>query len=198
MKIRTRREKWTLGILAILCAGLAIYLIMQTRGVKAGSPRPAMTVGTTTPLRSPATSAAKGSPANEGVDLELLEKLQSHALPDVDRNPFEFGLTPAQKVAQIQQEKARAMPPGPPPPPPPPPITVKALGFTEDKNGKRKAVLTDDLGPNQRDSEQTYEVVEGQSFAGRYKCLKITPNAVGIEDEAYHQRVELPFPQSSQ
>ena len=66
-------------------------------------------------------------------------------------------------------------------------MTVKALGFAEDKSGKRRAILADD--------EQTYKVVEGESFAGRYRCIKISSTAIEIQDESYHQTVQLPFPQ---
>ncbi len=192
MKIASKREKWAVGILVLVCAGLVINVVMQTVGVKAGAPHPR---GRTAPAATPQDSkpaAAKAAPPlsarnDARLQLDLLEQLQARPLPPLDRNPFEFGLTPSEKAARIQQEKIKNQPPSPPGPPPPPPVTVKAFGFVEDKAGKRKAILADD--------QDSYQVVEGESFAGRYKCVQITPTAVEIQDESYHQTVQLPFPQ---
>jgi hypothetical protein len=185
MKLGSKREKWTAGILAVFCVGLLANLVKQT-GVRAGAPRSGLR--TPAPLGAVVAKSLAAPRARYGttLDLELLEHLQSRSLPPLDRNPFEFGLTPAQKAAQLQEQKMKSEP-TPQAPPPPPAVAVRPLGFTEDKSGQRKAIMEDD--------EQIYQVAQGASFAGRYRCLKITPIAVEIEDESYHQKVQLPFPQ---
>jgi hypothetical protein len=189
---KTKREKWILGILALACAGLLINLVLRTTGVRAGAARP---VSSSLPAVSPqhATfvsakpSAVADHQAYSGLQLEVLDQLQSLPLSPVERNPFEYGLTPTQKAAKLEEQRIKSQPPAPPAPPPLPPVTVKALGFAEDKSGKRRAILGDD--------EQIYKVVEGESFAGRYRCIKISGSGVEIQDESYHQTVQLPFPQ---
>lgn len=192
MRTATKREKWMIGVLAVFCLGLVVNLVRQTGGVKAGSPRATARVPAALSPQASANLSSKTPATAEGtrdssLELDLLEKLQSQPLAPLDRNPFEFGLTPDQKAAQLEEQKVKSRPPAPPAPPPPPPVTVKAMGFAEDKSGKRRALLTDD--------EQSYKVLEGESFAGRYRCLKITPSAIEIQDESYHQTVQLPFPQ---
>ena len=185
MKISTKREKWMMGILVVACVGLLVNLVLRTTGVRAGATRPAAPQHPT--VASSKSSVVSGSREHSGLQLDLLEHLQSLPLPPLERNPFEFGLTPSQKAAKLEEQKVKSQPPPPPGPPPAPPVTVKALGFAEDKSGKRRAILADD--------EQTYKVVEGESFAGRYRCIKISSTAIEIQDESYHQTVQLPFPQ---
>jgi hypothetical protein len=193
MKAASKREKWVAGILGIVCVGLVTNVVLQTTGVKAGgnhpsaSRMPAVGLGRAGPSGSSVPGTSGGPARDPALQLDLLERLESQDLPPLDRDPFEFGLTPAQKAVQIQQQKIKTLPPSHPASPPPPPITVKALGYAEDKSGKRKAILADD--------QDTYEVREGDSFAGHYKCLQITATAVEIRDESYHQTVQLPFPQ---
>jgi len=191
---KTKREKWMLGILAVACVALLVNLVLRTTGVRAGGAHSAISSAPAASSSSPhvtVTPAKTGvTPENQGyssLQLDLLEQLQSLAPPSLERNPFEFGLTPAQKAAKAEEQKIKSQPPAPPGPPPPPPVTVKALGFAEDKSGKRRAILADD--------EQTYKVVEGESFAGRYRCIKVTNSGIEIQDESYHQTVQLPFPQ---
>ena len=61
--------------------------------------------------------------------------------------------------------------------------------------GGRKAFLIDD--PQTPEHQDTYGVKEGETFANKYKVLKITPTAVTIEvqDETPHRSVDLEFPQ---
>ena len=186
MKVATKREKWAVAVLALVCCGLAINVVIQTTGVKAGAPHAAAL-----PVLSRDAGAAlvkDPAPAqaadNSTVQLQLLEQLESRPLASVDRNPFEFGLSPAEKALKAKAQHPSAAVSSPPPAPA---VTVKAVGFVEDKAGKRTAILADD--------QDTYQVVEGQSFAGRYKCTQITATSVEIRDESYHQTVQLPFPQ---
>ena len=68
------------------------------------------------------------------------------------------------------------------------------MGYAEGVGG-RKAFLIDD--PQTPEHQDTYGVKEGETFANKYKVLKITPTAVTIEveDETPHRSVDLEFPQ---
>ena len=187
MKISRKREKWAAAILGVVCLALLINLL-RSPFVRAGAPRP---------VSPPAASASVGrgtatasfadlSRYDPEVRLDLLNRLNARPLPAPERDPFRYGLTPAEKA---QKEQAAAQASQPPPPPPPPPVTVKALGYVDEPEGKREAFFADEA--------ETYRAREGQSFAAadRYKVLKITPAMVTIEDRVSHQAVVLNFPE---
>lgn len=182
MKFRTQREKWVAAILGGVCLVLLGNLLRTTLvGVGSSSPP-----GPRAPAR-PAVAASPGSGLkdlaryNPEIRLDRLDDFDSRPAPPVERNPFEFGPTEAEKRA-----KDHPTPPSPPPPPPPPPITVKAMGFKDGPDGVRIAFFEDE--------ELTYSAHEGESFANRYKVLKIAPTGVTIEDQSSHQQAQLPYP----
>jgi hypothetical protein len=187
-KTSGRREKWTVAILGVVCVALLVNLL-RSPFVKAGAPRP---VSPQAPSASPTPAGRGPSLSSYGdlerydpeVRLELLNRLDGRTLPPLERNPFLYGVTQAEKA---QQEKAAAQAQLPPPPPPPPPITVKALGYSDGADKVRRAYFADE--------EETYQVREGEVFAGRYKVLKITPMGATIEDQTSHQTAQLPFPE---
>src|SRR5439155_26402899 len=110
----------------------------------------------------------------------------------IQRNPFEFGVSNTERQKKEADTTAPKTPPPPPPPPTPPPISVKAMGFADGAGG-RKAFLIDD--PQTPERQDTYGVKEGETFANKYKVLKITPTAVTIEveDETPHRSVDPEF-----
>lgn len=116
--------------------------------------------------------------------LDLLKALDSRPLPELPRSPFDFAPTPAEIKAR--EVAAQSVAP-PPPPPPPPPVPFKAMGYQQDQQGLRMAYLSDDDG--------TYVVREGQEFGQHFKVLKITDTMVEVQDETYHQTVQLPYPE---
>jgi len=67
----------------------------------------------------------------------------------------------------------------------PPPSPLQALGYTEMAGGNRQAYIAE--------GDQLYMVREGESFAGRYKLLKLTPNLVEIENQDLHTAIQLSF-----
>jgi hypothetical protein len=75
--------------------------------------------------------------------------------------------------------------PAPPAPPAPPPL--KAVGYTEKAGGVKEAIVSDD--------QEIYIVHEGESFAKRFRVLKISPAAIEVDDETTHQTIRLPIPQ---
>jgi hypothetical protein len=193
MKLSTKREKWMAGVLGALCLGLLVNLALRSSGfVRAVAPHSVASRASAASPQNTASSVDGLAQYDPEVRLDVLDDLDSRDLPEIDRNPFQFGLTPEEKKAQEQP----ATTPTPPPPPAPPPPTVKAMGYSE-LGGVRKAILCDTAGSDKcADDAETYQVKEGENFANKYKVISITPTLVEIEDESSHQKVELPFPQS--
>jgi hypothetical protein len=179
-------EKWATGFFGVVCLLLVLNLTLRN-GVKAGASR------ATLPSRvSPAATRSQALPdrvADElarydpGVRLDLLKELQSRPLPKLARNPFEFEAKPAPATPP---ESAAASPvPAQPPPPALPPL--KAVGYTEKAGGVGEAIVSDD--------QEIYIVHEGDTFAKRFRVLKLSPSAVEVDDETTHQTIRLPIPQ---
>ncbi len=203
----TSKEKWLIAVLGVVCVGAIVHLLRSSGVVGAGtSSRPSSTPAP--PSSSVVPSATRGSKAaarpiseddlaryNPELRLDLLDDLENSPLATFDRNPFQYGLTPAQKVEKKQEEVAKAQPAPPPPPPPPPPVNLKAMGYSEGAAGVKKAMLQECAQTPCPDDAPQYDVKEGESFGNRYKALKITETSVEVEDETYHQTVQLPYPQ---
>jgi hypothetical protein len=115
------------------------------------------------------------------VRLDLLKELQSRPLPKMARNPFEFGAKPAPAT----EPQPAALAPAQAPPPAAPPL--KAVGYTEKAAGVREAIISDD--------QEIYIVHEGETFAKRFRVLKISPSVVEVDDDTTHQTIRLPIPQ---
>ncbi|HUI43838.1 MAG TPA: hypothetical protein VL523_17900 [Terriglobia bacterium] len=169
----------------VLVSALALArLIMEATAVSGGPSRTPATVVADSGRAVPGTLAAAEDPQ---LRLDVLKDLDSRPLPDFTRNPFEFGPTPEEIKAQQDATERAKNPPVAPPPPPPPPVQFKAMGYQQDGDGQRIAYLSDD--------QDTYVVHQGQQFGQRFKVLKITDTSVEVEDESYHQIVQLPYPQ---
>jgi hypothetical protein len=185
MRGRSQGEKWAIGILGVVCLLLVLNLVLRT-GVKAGASR-AIRPGRGSPVasRSPALSqrvADELARYDPGVRLDLLKELQNRPLPKLARNPFEFEVRRT-AVAQPQTSApAAAAPPAPPAPPP-----LKAVGYTEKAGGVKEAIVSDE--------QEIYIVHEGESFAKRFRVVKISPAAIEVDDETTHQTIRLPIPQ---
>jgi hypothetical protein len=115
-----------------------------------------------------------------GLRLDTWKEIRSRSIPKLSRNPFDFRRQPV----AVEPEEALAAAP-PPIPAGPPPIPLKALGYTEKSPGEPEAIVTDD--------DQIFIVHEGESFARKYRVLKITPTAIEVEDETTRQRARLPI-----
>jgi hypothetical protein len=118
--------------------------------------------------------------------LDTLKEINERPLPELTRNPFEFGPTP-EEIKRANDTRTIAEHPTPPPPPPPPPVPFKAMGYQQDTKGQRIAYLSDE--------QEMYIVRESQEFGQRFKVLKITDASVEVQDETYHEIVQLPYPQ---
>lgn len=184
MKRSSRLEKWGSGVLGVVCLVLILNLVLRS-GVRVGATRPA------TPAARPArASGAQASTAKRGFDdlvrydptvhVDALKEIRERPLPKLDRNPFEFK---AQRVDE--PEMGPAAPAARPPAPQPARIPLKALGYTEKAGGIREAIVTDD--------EQIFIVHEGETFARRFRVIRISPSVVELEDENTQQSVRLPI-----
>jgi hypothetical protein len=74
-----------------------------------------------------------------------------------------------------------------PPPPPPPPITLKFFGFANKPGEPKKIFLSQ--------GEDVFIAAEGDIVNRRYKVVRISPNAVDIEDVLYNNRQSIPLTQ---
>ncbi|HEV2425066.1 MAG TPA: hypothetical protein VGZ29_09595 [Terriglobia bacterium] len=206
-----RVRRWaTIGLL-LVCAVVLGRLVLSIADVTGGP-------GTTSASLAPhASGAARPSPPETQappatgasaatLNLHELAQLNGRPLPDFERNPFQYGPTPEQIQAQ---EHAAEIAKNPPPPvaPPPPPVPFRAIGYQQAANGQRVAYLcvsgggaapgagaTGAAGTCAEDQEP-YAVREGQEFGQHFKVLRITDSMVEVQDESYHQTVQLPFPQ---
>jgi len=68
------------------------------------------------------------------------------------------------------------------------------MGYQRDDKGQRVAYLTDQK-PDTVTDHEIYVVREGQEFGQHFKVLKITDSMVEVQDETYHQTVQLPYPE---
>jgi hypothetical protein len=72
-------------------------------------------------------------------------------------------------------------------PPPPPPITLKFFGLTNTKGEKPKAFLSQ--------GEDVWIAHEGDVVNRHYKIVRISPNAVEVEDLLNNNRQNIPLTQ---
>ena len=184
-------------LLALASVFLAARLVLQATGwwgslgSASASPAPAVKPGlgsgkAAIEAATPRTGSGPGSALPDStLRLDMLKALDSRPMPDLSRSPFDFAPTPAEVKAR--EAAAQRVVPPPPAPPPPPPVPFKAMGYQQDGQGRRMAYLTDDNG--------TYVVREGQEFGQHFKVLKITDTMVEVQDETYHQTVQLPYPE---
>ena len=129
---------------------------------------------------SAARAAQPGAVALDDVKLELLQHTRA-ALDNPDRNPFRFEAkaAPAPAAAPVAPPGQQAISKGPQPvvpagPPPLPPIPLRFIGLVEaPTQAGRVAILSDGKG-------NVFYGKEGDSIEGRYRMLKIGPDAVEL------------------
>jgi hypothetical protein len=196
------RRLATIGLFAV-CALMVGRLVLSIAGVW-GAPGGTAASAPTTPGSaasggSASHAAASWSTPSTGagaavLNLDELAQLNGRALPDFQRNPFQYGPSPEEIKAQ-HEAQVRAANPTPPPAPPPPPVPFKAIGFQQSAAGQRVAYLCVSGASGCAEDQEPYAVREGQEFGQHFKVLRITDSMVEVEDESYHQTVQLPFPQ---
>ena len=113
MKNRKNIEKIGIAALAGLCVFLVFKLVSEITGNPAGSGKAGTAVSVKAPKPAPANTGTKRSTAssNSGstVQVQPLDEYLPRPLPDLSRNPFDFGpppLTPAMKAMQAREARA--------------------------------------------------------------------------------------------
>lgn len=193
MNKMSSRETWASIGLGALCVFLLGRLVVNSVAVSAKNQSPEVSQQSAQRhiIRSalkPARKAESEFPKTPVLRVDLLKEEDGQPLEAMDRNPFQFPPTPAQvRQALAQKAMAAGGEAGPPPPPVAPPIPYKALGYSENDRGQFQAYLTDD--------KDIFVVHEGDELGKHYKIMKITPNLVEVQDEAFNQRSQLLFPQ---
>jgi|GEM_PF-492138 len=193
MSNRKKLEKWGAVALVALCAFLVFRLVREIMGTPAPEVDPDTTV--TSPASKAATSSRKAagkkeSAASNSDPILQVQPLQVYApgrLPDISRDPFDFGappVTPAQRAAQSARAAAAMTASSAPRTPQ---IPLRAIGYTVRTGVGQEAFLAD--------SQQVYVVRQGEMVSRRYKILKITPTMVEVKDGASGERAQLPIPQ---
>lgn len=189
MSNRKKLEKWGAIALGVVCVFLVFRLVSEILGSPASDVDPDQTVSQPVARQTPsagrsATASVKRDPA---LQMQSLQEYGSSPLPNVSRDPFNFGappVTPAQKAAEAARAAAAANTPSTPPPPQ---IPFRAIGYSE-KNG---------VGPQAflATSDRIYIVHDGDVISGRYKIIKITSLMVEVQDGSSGETAQLPIPQ---
>jgi len=157
---------------------------------------PSTPVAATAPAATPIPRATARKPGkNKGasterldptLDLALLAETEQTKYNGNGRNIFVAGADIPQVIAPVRTDKQQAQgPPSPPPITPPPPITLKFFGFAS-KPGEPKRIFLSQ-------GEDVFIASEGDIVNRRYKVVRISPNAVDIEDVLYNNRQSIPL-----
>ena len=190
MKNRTKAEK----IGAVVLAGLCIFLVYKLVSELMGNPAGVAQSETKSYLPSPNSAQAKSRAANgsssarsgSALDMQAIEKYQPRPLPDLNRDPFDFGpppLTPAQKAARAAQGAQGAMTASSAAGVSH--ISLRAIGYSV-RFGGPEAYLVD--------SDDVFIVHDGDVVSKRFKILKITSMMFEVQDGASGERSQLPIP----
>jgi hypothetical protein len=158
------------------------------------APAPTGTTAATSARPSPRrTSAGKALHAfaprlDPTLDLDLLNHSEQIKYAGNGRNIFVAGSvakieTPKSSGATDEQAGMRPLPNIPPPPP----ITLKFFGFANRPGEMKKVFLSQ--------GEDIFIAAEGEIVDRRYRVLRISPNAVDVEDVINNNRQSLPLTQ---
>ena len=121
------------------------------------------------------------------LDLNLLSQSAEIKYAGNGRNIFVAGSLPIEKPKGTGATDQPAALHQPPPIPPPPPITLKFFGFAN-RPGETKRVFLSQ-------GEDVFIAAEGDIVDRRYRILRISPNAVDVEDVINNNRQSLPLTQ---
>jgi hypothetical protein len=121
------------------------------------------------------------------LDLNLLSQSEEIKYAGNGRNIFVAGSLPIEKPKGTGATDQPAALHQPPPIPPPPPITLKFFGFAN-RPGETKRVFLSQ-------GEDVFIAAEGDIVDRRYRVLRISPNAVDVEDVINNNRQSLPLTQ---
>jgi hypothetical protein len=167
MTPKAKRQALLVGGVVVLVG--AVYTNRPTTIPAIGTPAPSNSVAQTA-------QQAKTVPV-EDVQLELLKGTRSE-MPEPERNPFRFQAKaappPPPRAAAAPQPPVIVAPPLPQGPPPPPPIPMRFIGVVDaPSQAGRVAILSDGRG-------NVFYGKEGDIIEGRYRLLRVAPDAADI------------------
>lgn len=185
MKSKSLMERWGSIGLGLVCLALVLNLVFRG-GFKTGSAKPVAPAPRTAPVARGRTATQQTfddlAQYNPVVRMDLLEQIAARPEAKITRDPFEFE---AHEPPPQPQTSAAAPAPAPAAPQAPPPPALKAVGYTEKAGGSREAIVSLD--------DQIFVIHEGETFAKRFRVLKITPSQVEVNDETTQQNIRLPY-----
>ncbi len=182
-------------LMAAIGLGVLAVIVIAYELLGGPSAPVASTSAATAPIARPTTKkTGKGKASaterlDPTLDLALLAATEQTKYSGNGRNIFVAGADIPTPVA-LGHTDAKKEPPGPPQPPPippPPPITLKFFGFAS-KPGEPKRIFLSQ-------GEDVFIASEGDIVNRRYKVVRISPNAVDIEDVLYNNRQSIPLTQ---
>jgi hypothetical protein len=184
-------------LLAAVGLGVLAVVVIAYEFLGGSSTPAASTSAATTPTARP---VAKKTGKNAKIlaeprldptlDLTLLAATEQTKYNGNGRNIFVAGAEPTPMGNGTTDHPAKEEATGPyvaPPPPPPPPITLKFFGFANKPGEPKKIFLSQ--------GEDVFIAAEGDIVNRRYKVVRISPNAVDIEDVLYNNRQSIPLTQ---
>jgi hypothetical protein len=192
VKLGIENRKQVIGLTVL--AGIALLLL--GRALWPSSPATAPVTGpmTTTVGRPGARRTASGKvvPTVEPrldptLDLNLLSQSEEIKYAGNGRNIFVAGSLPIEKPKGTGATDQQAALHQPPPIQPPPPINLKFFGFANRPGQTKRVFLVQ--------GEDVFIAAEGDIVNRRYRILRISPNAVDVEDMIYNNRQSLPLTQ---
>jgi hypothetical protein len=193
VKLGTENRK---QVIALAVLGVIALLVVA----REFWPAPATTVATATPVSSTGTARPATRRTASGklvqvqeprldptLDFKLLAQSEEIKYTGNGRNIFVAG-----SVATIDKPKGngttdRPVAFTPPLVPPPPPITLKFFGFANKPGEAKKVFLSQ--------GEDVFIAGEGEIVDRRYRVLRISPNAVEMEDVLNNNRQSIPLTQ---
>lgn len=156
-------------LLALVLIGVAIYVWRSSSGTVGGG-------GAAAPAAGGAQSSRQVNPVGD-VKLESLEERgQGDATPSRDLFRFESkrvasaAPAPRPPVNPVPVDPAPPVPTGPPPPPP---IPLRYIGYLDQPEVPRVAVLSDGRG-------NVFNGKEGDIIEGRYRVLRIGTDSADL------------------
>jgi hypothetical protein len=121
------------------------------------------------------------------LDLNLLSQSEEIKYAGNGRNIFVVGSLPIEKPRGTGATDQPTALHQPPPVPSPPPIPLKFFGFANRPGETKRVFLSKDA--------DVFIAAEGDIVDRRYRVLRISPNAVDVEDVINNNRQSLPLTQ---
>ncbi len=194
------------GALGVVVIGLAFHTLFggpatTTPQVATGPTGPVVPAAQRHVVRSRGSRAEAAAadtyrpaePLDPTLHPQWMAATESYRYAGSGRNIFSADSAPPQSAMQIERVKApirptaaqmaaAAMNAGPAGPPP---INLRFFGYSQYKNGTRKAFLLQ--------GDNTFIATVGDVVAHRYRVAGITPTAIQVEDLPYHNTQSLPL-----